>query len=740
MTDKKASGFGTAPVFFTAIATILGAILFLRFGWAVGTLGFWGIIMIIVIGHMVTIPTALSLSEIATNQKVEGGGEYFIISRSFGLNIGGTIGIALYLSQAISVAFYVIAFTEAFEPLFNWFQNQYGWELPRQAISIPTMALLSLLILKKGADLGVKALYFVVAILFVSLSLFFLGSTDYQSTHSFSFLKFDLRNTDSFFVVFAIIFPAFTGMTAGVGLSGDLKNPQKSIPWGTISATVVGLIIYFFISWKFIISASPADLMGDQLVMRQIAIGGAFVIPIGLAASTISSALGSVMVAPRTLQALASDDSLPVRFGAKFLAKGKGRNNEPFNASIFTIIIAFIFVAAGDVNAVGKIISMFFMITYGSLNLISFLYHFGADPSYRPTFKSVKLLSLLGFVLSVWLMTKMDFLYTIISLISMSLVYLLISRTHKDRSGLEAIFLGAIFQMSMRLKLFIQRSTQAKGANKWRPAAICVSAESFRREKAFDVLNWISYKYGYGTYIHLIKGFFNDETYKKAQDMKDKLLEKTDHKKHNVFIDTMISPSYTSAIAQIVQLPGISGMQNNMVIFEFFQENQTGLQQILENYPLARDAQHDVCILRSSPNAILYQNGIHIWVDHNDVNNVNLMILLAYTMLAHPVWKKAKVKVFYIAGDEKLSAKKLELMELIQEGRIPMSASNVEEIRKPENGTIEDQINQLSSKAALTIIGFNENLLAEINIDLFTRFDDLQDVLFVKSYRQKMIK
>ena len=740
MTDKKASGFGTAPVFFTAIATILGAILFLRFGWAVGTLGFWGIIMIIVIGHMVTIPTALSLSEIATNQKVEGGGEYFIISRSFGLNIGGTIGIALYLSQAISVAFYVIAFTEAFEPLFNWFQNQYGWELPRQAISIPTMALLSLLILKKGADLGVKALYFVVAILFVSLSLFFLGSTDYQSTHSFSFLKFDLRNTDSFFVVFAIIFPAFTGMTAGVGLSGDLKNPQKSIPWGTISATVVGLIIYFFISWKFIISASPADLMGDQLVMRQIAIGGAFVIPIGLAASTISSALGSVMVAPRTLQALATDDSLPVRFGAKFLAKGKGENNEPFNASVFTIIIAFVFVALGDVNAVGKIISMFFMITYGSLNLISFLYHFGADPSYRPAFKSAKLLSLLGFILSVWLMTKMDFLYTIISLVSMSLVYLLISRTHKDRSGLESIFLGAIFQMSMRLKLFIQRSTQAKGANKWRPAAICVSAESFRREKAFDVLNWISYKYGYGTYIHLIKGFFNDETFQKAQEIKDKLLEKTDHKRHNVFIDTMISPSYTSAIAQIVQLPGISGMQNNMVIFEFFKENQTGLQQILENYLLARDAQHDVCILRSSPNAILYQNGIHIWVDHNDVNNVNLMILLAYTMLAHPVWKKAKVKVFYIAGDEKLSAKKLELMELIQEGRIPMSASNVDEIRKPENGTIEDKINQLSSKAALTIIGFNENLLAEINIDLFTRFDDLQDVLFVNSYYQKTIK
>ena len=106
--------FGTAPVFFTAISTILGAILFLRFGFAVGSVGFWGVIGIIILGHLVTIPTALAISEIASNKRVEGGGEYFIISRSIGLNVGATIGIALYLSQGISVAFYIMAFAEVF--------------------------------------------------------------------------------------------------------------------------------------------------------------------------------------------------------------------------------------------------------------------------------------------------------------------------------------------------------------------------------------------------------------------------------------------------------------------------------------------------------------------------------------------------------------------------------------------------------------------------------------------------
>lgn len=740
MAKRNGEGFGTAPVFFTAIATILGAILFLRFGWAVGSLGFWGVILIIIVGHLVTIPTALSLSEIATNQKVEGGGEYFIISRSFGLNIGGTIGLALYMSQAISVAFYVIAFTEAFQPFFNWFSSTYGWELPRQAISLPTMALLSILILKKGADMGVKALYFVVAILFASLALFFLGSTDYEATNNFSFLHFDFRNMDNFFVIFAIIFPAFTGMTAGVGLSGDLKNPQKSIPWGTILATVIGMIIYFFISWKFIVSASPSDLMGDQLIMRQIAIGGAFVIPIGLAASTISSALGSVMVAPRTLQALAGDKSLPFNFGNSFLAKGKGSNNEPFNASIITIAIAFVFVALGDVNAVGKIISMFFMITYGSLNLISFLYHFGADPSYRPSFRSASIFSLIGFLISVWLMFKMDFLYTVIASVVMTFMYILISKTHKHRSGLESIFQGAVYQLSMKLKLFVQGSKKARGANSWRPAAVCISSESFQREKAFDLLSWISYKYGYGTYIHLIKGLFEKETYRKANEIKESLLAKTDNKKHNVFVDTLISPSYTSAIAQIVQLPGISGMENNMVIFEYFKSDNKGLKQILENYPIVRDAHNDVCVLRSTSTKINFKNGIDIWVHLNDGENINLMILLAYVILAHPDWRKAKVKVHFIAGDNELEESKTELLDLIKNGRIPMSAKNVEKIIVPNQDDYHSIINERSQNSALTIIGFNEDIINNGYEKLFTSFEDLSDVLFVNSYQRKIIK
>ena len=114
---QRGHGFGTAPVFLASISTILGAILFLRFGYSVANVGFLGTVLIVLLGHAVTIPTALAIAEIATNRRVEGGGEYYIISRSFGTTIGGAIGVALFFSQAISVAYYIIAFAEAFRPL-----------------------------------------------------------------------------------------------------------------------------------------------------------------------------------------------------------------------------------------------------------------------------------------------------------------------------------------------------------------------------------------------------------------------------------------------------------------------------------------------------------------------------------------------------------------------------------------------------------------------------------------------
>ncbi len=733
---NSSKSFGTLPVFFTAISTILGAILFLRFGYSVGILGFIGTLGVILLGHMVTIPTALAISELATNQRVEGGGEYFIISRSFGLNIGATIGIALYFSQAISVAFYVIAFTEAFSPLLDQLDIPEEWA--RRMVSVPSVLILIYIMLKRGANIGVKALYFVVAILAVSIVMFFLGNTGYSEVYPTNILSMKIGNINaSFFLVFAIIFPAFTGMTAGVGLSGDLKNPSRSIPLGTTLATVTGMIVYVFIAYKLAVSASPNDLVENQLVMSSIAKYGFILIPLGLAASTISSALGSIMVAPRTLQALALDDSLPFRGLNKIMARGRGKTGEPYNATFLTGVIAFIVVFIGGVDFVAQIISMFFMLTYGSICLISFLYHFGADPSYRPVFRSRWYISLIGFLCCTWLMFKMQPYYAMLAFIVMALMYIIISYFHSDRGGMASIFQGAIFQLSRNIQVYMQKKKKDQSSEPWRPSVVCVSKRTFENDKAQLVLRWIANRYGFGTYIHLMEDYFSTDSNTKAAYVLNELIQMGGDDNHS-YMDTLISPSFTSAIAQIIQLPGISGMPNNMILFEFDKESGEGIQPIIENVSLPKAALMDICVLASTHKKIVFKNGIHVWIRSIDHENANLMILLSYIVLGHPDWRRGKIKIFEITPGKDIEKSREKLTEIIRSGRLPISPKNIEIIELDESISPFKIINERSKGAGLTVVGFRiEQLKHDKNI--FSHYSDLGDVLFVNASQLREI-
>lgn len=726
------AGFGTGPVFFTAISTILGAILFLRFGYAVGHVGFFGTVAIIIVGHLVTIPTAMAIAEIATNQKVEGGGEYYIISRSFGLNIGAAIGIALFLSQAISVAFYVMAFAEAFEPVFNWVAQEYDMVLDKRAVSIPAMALLALLILTKGADLGVKALYIVVVVLFASLIMFFLGSTDYVAGDDL--LTKSVDNPENFFTVFAICFPAFTGMTAGVGLSGDLKDPSKSIPFGTLAATLFGMVVYVFIAYKLTSSASPEDLATNQLIMGDIALWYP-IVPIGLACATISSALGSIMVAPRTLQALASDNIVPLNNFNAFASKGKGKNNEPFNAALITIVIAFGIIAINNVDFVAELISMFFMVTYGSLCLISFLQHFAGDPSYRPAFRSRWYISLLGFIMCVWLMFKMNMTYAFLAVFIMVGLYIIITTYTRDRKGLAAVFQGVVFQVSRKLQIFLQKTD--KSETNWRPSVVCVSESSFNRFHAFNMLRWISHKHGFGTYIHRINGYYSRDTSQEANGAMQRLIYLANES--NVFLDTLISPSYTSAIAQVIQLPGVSGKDNNMILFEFAKWQPEDLDSILDNYGLVKSGDFDVCILASSQRNFGRKQSIHIWIKPEDYANANLMILLGYILIGHPEWKGAQIKIYAVYPTDEIEEQSIALRKLIATGRLPISRHNIEILASQEDKNIKTMINEYSCDAALTIIGFRTESMKDKSISMFEGYDKVGSILFVNSDEEKVI-
>ncbi|MFQ5876378.1 MAG: amino acid permease [Acidobacteriota bacterium] len=725
-------GFGTAPVFLASVSTILGAVMFLRFGYAVGHLGLIGSLLVILLGHMVTVPTAMAIAEIATNRRVEGGGEYHIISRSFGRTIGGAIGIPLYLSQVVSVAFYMIAFAEAFGRLLEVAEERFGIPTDPRMVSLPASLILLGVILRRGASMGVRALWVVCGILAASLGLFFLGGGPAADAAHGLPLAHHIDRPDPFILVFAICFPAFTGMTAGVGLSGDLKNPRRSIPLGVLSATLTGMLVYVALVVKLAASAAPGDLAGDQLIMSRIALWGP-IIPIGLAAATLSSAVGSILVAPRTLQALARDRVFPtVRLNA-FLARGRGPAHEPVAATLVSSAVALAFVAVGDVNFVAQIISMFFMVTYGALCSVSFLEHFAGNPSYRPTFRSRWYLSALGAVMCFMMMFQMRPFYALLALLIMIAIYKGLGYRRREERDLAAIFEGVMFQLTRRLQISLQRSDPGGRIRDWRPSFVALSRKSLDRVDHFDLLRWISQRHGFGQLIHLVDGTLTPESSRKAEEIARKLIVQTEASRAGVFVKTIVAPSYMTALSHVAQLPGVSGLPNNGVLLEFSKEHSEELAEVIEGARLFAPLGFNVCVLRSAGFRFGYRKDIHIWLTADDLASAPLQILLAYIILGHPDWEEAEIRLFacYPASEVKEEMEKVN--QIVTEGRLPISPEKITPVAYGGETSFEMATARRSSEADLVILGLRQKEIFESPERALLAHAQLRDVLFVNA-------
>lgn len=409
--DTRARKFGTfGGVFTPSVLTILGVIMYLRLGWVVGNAGFLGAVIIILLAKTVTICTGLSMASITTNIKIGAGGAYSIISKSLGLEAGGSIGIPFYVSQMLSTALYIVGFTEGWRYLFPG----------HAALLISTIVWLSLLIISSiSARFAIKIQYIIMAIIACSILSFVL--TPSKPTDTIMLIG-SFEDAD-FWHVFAIFFPAVTGIMAGANMSGDLKQPRKSIPVGTLSAIGITLIIYIglaYIAARFI---SLTELRNNQMVMVDHALWGP-IVTAGILAATFSSALGSMLGAPRILQALAEQKTVPFY---KFLA-AKTKINEPRNALIFTGIAIEIALVLGSLDILASLITMFFLITYGMLNLVVFIQQSMKIISFRPTFKIPRFVSFIGATGCIFMMFLINPIFSLVAIIIISILYVWLTR------------------------------------------------------------------------------------------------------------------------------------------------------------------------------------------------------------------------------------------------------------------------------------------------------------------------
>jgi hypothetical protein len=333
----------------------------------------------------------------------------------------------------------------------------------------------------------------------------------------------------------------------------------------------------------------------------------------------------------------------------------------------------------------------------------------------------------------------MNTAYAFLSLSLMVGIYLWVKSSHPETKSIVRLGKGLIFQITRELQVFLQKRDREENQDAWRPFVISISPNTFQRRSGIDLVRWVSHRYGFGTYIHFIEGFLSEETYKQSQNIKERLVQLLEKTKSKVVLDTIISPSYTSAIAQSIQLSGVSGKGNNLILFEFTQTESQGVTDFVNNFGLLQATHFDVCILRTTLKGFGYQKEIHVWISPEDYLNSNLMILLAYIILGHPEWKKGVIKIFSVYPDGEMEQQKQSLIDLVSSGRLPISTKNINLIPLSSGMSYGETIADKSTDADLTIVGFNGERLKSEGADYFKNFPENGNMLFVNAFRDKTL-
>ncbi len=552
--DKSRTKFGTfGGVFTPCTLTILGVIMFLRFGQVIGQAGIIYGVMIVVASKLITTLTTLSLSAIATNTRVRGGGAYYLISRSLGVEFGGAIGVVFYLAQAISVAMYVIGFTEAFVTTYP--------AIGQHAVAIATLINFATFVcVYIGAGWTIKVQYFILAVLGAALASFYIGALGHIDL---SLMKENMTPHfmpgDSLFSMFALFFPAVTGIMAGANMSGDLAEPSKSIPSGTLAAVVVTGVVYLSQAVLLGCVRSHDELIGNNLIIKEISLWP-ILITAGVFAATLSSALGSMMGAPRILQAFARDN---IFSWLKGFGVGAGATSEPRRATILTFIIAQICIVLGDLNAIAPIITMFFMITYGLLNLASFYESVTKNPSYRPTFRYCHWsVSLAGAIGCLAVMFLINWVWASVSIVVIAGLHQYI-RSHEIESRWGDLQSGAAFEKVRRSLLRLEQ--MGYHPKNWRPIILALSGTGWTRPHIPIYGHWLTAGHGILSLAHIVTGDIEKQAERRAK-VESTLRSFIAKEELLAFPAVVISPYISDGIEALVQCHGIGGLRPNTVL------------------------------------------------------------------------------------------------------------------------------------------------------------------------------
>lgn len=636
----SARKFGTfLGVFLPSILTVLGLIMYLRFGWVVGNLGLGLTIVMVVVCNIITFITGLSAAAIATNIKVGVGGVYYLVSRSLGLETGGAIGVAFYISRTLSITFYCFGLAESI--LLFWPVETWG-AMPGYALPAFTALIIIIITFMAGKSAEMVLKLQVPMLILVGLSILALivgvlsgplQAPQWTPTYS--------GEPGGFWVIFAVFFPGVTGFLAGIALSGDLKDPGRSIPQGTITSVLTGTLIYLVIPVFLAITAKVTyDQMSDpdfglQTWTEVALFGGLFIYPAAWGA-ILSSAIGSVLSGPRVLQSLSMDGLAP-----KFLGK-LSNTGQPTIATWITGGIALAAVALGELNTVAKFVTVLFLTLYVVINLVAAIEKLVAEPSYRPKIDIPWQLSMAGALGALFVMYLISPIALLLA-IGLELGFYIYFR----KKALEQQWgdVNAGFWMKMARFSLLRMSRRQIKARNWRPFMLVFVKDVEERIELVKLAASFGQNRGILTVSKLL--FAHDHTalirrrYFRRQmqeDLRSYGLE--------AFVEVNVVSELHQGILNVSKGHGIAGLKTNTVVFGWSGDHAGNMQQleIIRDLSIARK---NILLVRFNDHESWKEKTherIDIWWGGREKNG-DLMLIFAYLLKLNRDWEKARIVI-----------------------------------------------------------------------------------------------
>jgi len=703
-------------VFTPSILTILGIILFLRMGYVVGKAGLERALIIICLANAISVLTSVSLSAIATNLRVKGGGDYYLISRTLGLEFGGAIGIVLFLAQSVSIAFYCIGFGEA---VGSMLPSELSF--PSQFIAVLAIGFL-FIFAWLGADWATKFQYGVMALLALALGSFYWGGlARWEGAVFVANLKTPLQ-TLPFWTLFAIFFPAVTGFTQGVSMSGDLQDPGRSLPLGTFMAVGISILVYFSVAILFA-GALPVDALAtDYEAMKRVA-SVHFLIDAGVISATLSSAMASFLGAPRILQSLAGDRIFPFLL---YFAHGVGPMKNPRRGVLLSSVIALATVALGNLNVIAPIVSMFFLISYGLLNYATFFESRSASPSFRPRFKWFdSRLSLLGFLACLGVMLAINITAGMVAISLLFAVYQYLKRTAGPARWADS---RRSYHLQRVRENLLAAAAETEHPRDWRPHVAAFSNDSHRRKQLLTFASWIEGRSGLITAVRVLEGT-GLKMLKARKEAEAELKKDIVENGLNAFPLVVVAPDLGVAVHTLIQSLGIGPIRVNTLLLNWLEklpQKVLGLSQL-------RYSRYIRTAFRLGCNIVVLDTKTEAWdrlagipgherrvdVWWGDSATSRLMILLAYLVKRNPDWEAATIRVLTLAGSSaKDGPDHDDIKGMLDDVRIDATLEVV------ENGET-DTVTANSSDASIVFIPFR--LRQDQIVDF--RGEPIQDIL-----------